>query len=102
MDGVRRGAVYAHPTLDRRFVVLSADRLTESGTAIVAEIYPEPPAGMRGLLAVTLPPDAPVAGAVLAWRINYISVDRLGKHLGELSPATMELVDMALRTAMDL
>jgi mRNA-degrading endonuclease toxin of MazEF toxin-antitoxin module len=99
---VRRGDVYAHATFDRHFVIVSTDRLTEIGTAMVAEIFPKSPAGTRGLLAVTLGEDDPVPGAVLAWRVNYVAADRLGEHLGRLSGATMEVVDMALRTAMDL
>jgi mRNA-degrading endonuclease toxin of MazEF toxin-antitoxin module len=99
---VKRGDVYAHATLTRQFVIVSTDRLTEAGTAIVAEVHPEVPAGMRGMLAVTLGPDDPLPGAVLAWRVNYVAASRLGKHLGRLSESTMEVVSMALRTAMDL
>jgi hypothetical protein len=36
------------------------------------------------------------------WRINWRAVDRLGERLGQLSNATMEVIDMALRTALDL
>jgi mRNA-degrading endonuclease toxin of MazEF toxin-antitoxin module len=99
---MRRGDVYAHATFPRQFVVVSTDRLTEVGTAIVAEIHPEVPAGMRGMLAVALSSEDPVPGAVLTWRVNYVTADRLGKHLGRLSEATMEVISMALRTAMDL
>jgi mRNA-degrading endonuclease toxin of MazEF toxin-antitoxin module len=83
-------------------VIISTDRLTEVGTAIVAEIHPQVPAGTRGMLAVTLGPNDPVDGAVLAWRINWLAADRLGEHLGRLNDATMEVIDMALRTALDL
>jgi len=99
---VRRGDVFHHSALDRRFVVVSTDRLTEAGTAIVAEVHPEIPIGMRGMLAVSLRDEDPVGGAVLGWRVNYIAADRLGKHLGRLTDETMEIVDMALRTALDL
>jgi mRNA-degrading endonuclease toxin of MazEF toxin-antitoxin module len=99
---VRRGEVYAHAAFPRQFVVVSTDRLTETGTAIVAEIHPEVPAGTRGMLAVTLGDNDPIPGAVLAWRVNWLIADRLGEHLGRLSETTMEVVDMALRTALDL
>lgn len=102
VGGVRRGEVYAHATFDRRLAVVSCDELTELGTAVVVEIAPEVPAGMRGMLAVALGQGDPVPGAVLAWRVNYVTADRLGRRLGRLSEATMDVVDMALRTAMDL
>nr|MDT0660876.1 type II toxin-antitoxin system PemK/MazF family toxin [Micromonospora sp. DSM 115978] len=99
---MRRGEVYSHAQFDRQFVIVSTDRLTESGTAIVVEISPEVPAGTRGMLAVALPATESVGGAVLAWRVNYVKADRLGKHLGAMSPESMDMIDMALRTAMDL
>jgi mRNA-degrading endonuclease toxin of MazEF toxin-antitoxin module len=99
---VKRGEVYRHTTLPRLFVVVSCDELTELGTAIVAEIAPEVPAGMRGMLAVTLRDDDPVAGAVLAWRVNYMTAARLGEYVGMLTDPTMEVVGMSVRTAMDL
>ncbi|MDG4792093.1 type II toxin-antitoxin system PemK/MazF family toxin [Micromonospora sp. WMMD1102] len=99
---MRRGDVYSHATFDRQFVIVSTDRLTESGTVIVVEISPEVPAGTRGMLAVALTDTEPVHGAVLAWRVNYVKAERLGKHLGALSAEAIDMVDMALRTAMDL
>jgi mRNA-degrading endonuclease toxin of MazEF toxin-antitoxin module len=99
---MRRGVVFAHPKIDRRFVVVSTDRLTETGTVIIAEIKGEIPAELRGMLAVGLRADDPVAGAVLGWRVNYVAAHRLGQRLGRLSDETMEVVAMALRTAMDL
>jgi mRNA-degrading endonuclease toxin of MazEF toxin-antitoxin module len=99
---VKRGDVYTHPTVNRRFVVVSTNRLTEAGTVIVAEVSPEYPAGLRGMLAVALRDDDPIRGAVLGWRVNYVAAERLGTHLGRLSDETMEVVDIAVRTAMDL
>jgi mRNA-degrading endonuclease toxin of MazEF toxin-antitoxin module len=99
---VRRGDIYTHATFPRQFVVVSTDRLTHAGTAIVAEIHPDVPTGTRGMLAVPLTEQDPLRGAVLAWRVNYLAADRLGEHLGRLSAETIEVMDMALRTAMDL
>lgn len=99
---MRRGDVFNHAQFDRQFVIVSTDRLTEAGTAIVVEISPEVPAGTRGMLAVALADTEPAHGAVLAWRVNYVKAERLGKHLGSLSAESMDMVDMALRTAMDL
>jgi mRNA-degrading endonuclease toxin of MazEF toxin-antitoxin module len=99
---VKRGAVYRHATFPRLFLVISCDELTELGTAIVAEIAPEVPVGMRGMLAVALRDDDPVHGAVLAWRVNYVTAARLGEYVGQLTEQTMEVVGMAVRTAMDL
>lgn len=102
MGAVRRGDLVRHAIFPRDFLVVSVDELTSLGTAIVVEVAPEVPSGMRGMLAVTLGADDPISGAVLAWRVNYTTADRLGEHLGEISPETMEVVEMALRTAMDL
>lgn len=99
---MRRGDVYAHAQFDRQFVIVSTDRLTEAGTAIIVELAPDAPSGTRGMLAITLPDSEPIAGTVLAWRVNYVKTERLGKPQGRLSPETMDMVDMALRTAMDL
>lgn len=100
---MRRGDVYAHRAYDRHFVIVATDRLTEAGTAIVAEVHPSVPEGTRGMLAVSLSPgEDGLAGAVLAWRVNYVVASRLGDRIGRLSDGTMEVVDMALRTAMDL
>jgi mRNA-degrading endonuclease toxin of MazEF toxin-antitoxin module len=102
VGGVRRGEVYTHASFDRRLAVVSCDELTDLGTAVVVEVATEVPVGMRGMLAVGLTDRDPVGGAVLAWRINYVTADRLGTCLGRLSEETMDVVDMALRTAMDL
>lgn len=99
---MRRGDVYSHAQFDRQFVIVSTNLLTDTGTAIIVEIAPEAPAGTRGMLCVSLGEDEPIGGAVLAWRVNYVKADRLGKHLGTLSTETMDVVAMALRTAMDL
>lgn len=99
---MRRGDVYSHAQFDRHFVIVSTDLLTDTGTAIIVEIGPEAPAGTRGMLCVALGEDEPINGAVLAWRVNYVKADRLGKHLGTLSSQTMDVVSMTLRTAMDL
>lgn len=99
---MKRGDVYAHAKLPRQFVIVSTNRLTETGTAVIAEIKPEIPIELRGMLAVGLRDADPVDGAVLGWRVNYIAAHRLGRYLGRLSDETMEVVDMALRTAMEL
>jgi mRNA-degrading endonuclease toxin of MazEF toxin-antitoxin module len=99
---VRRGEVYAHSTFDRSFVVVSTGRLNEIGAVIVVEIAPEMPQGSLGMLAVALRPDDGLTGAALAWRVNYLNASRLGARLGALSAETMEVLDMALRTAMEL
>lgn len=101
---MKRGDVYAHSTYPRRFVVVSSDELTELGTVVVAELVPAAPPGTRGVLAVRLSREdrVPDGGAVLAWRVNYVPVVRLGDHLGKLSDRTMDSVSMALRAALDL
>jgi mRNA-degrading endonuclease toxin of MazEF toxin-antitoxin module len=99
---VRRGEVYAHASFPRRFAVVSTDRIGESGTVVVAEIVPEAVGGVLAMFAVTLGAADPVPGTVLAWRLNYLAAGRLGRHLGQLSQATMDIVDIALRTALEL
>jgi mRNA-degrading endonuclease toxin of MazEF toxin-antitoxin module len=99
---VRRGTVVGHALRDRRFVVVSCQALTETGTAVVAEIADAAPRGSRGLLAIPLTEADPVPGAVLVWRINYLSAERLGAELGQLTNATLERLDIALRAALDL
>jgi mRNA-degrading endonuclease toxin of MazEF toxin-antitoxin module len=99
---MKRGAVYRHAAFPRQFVVISCDELTDLGTAIVAEIVPEVPIGMHGMLAVALRDDDPIHGAVLAWRVNYVTAARLGDYVGQLTEQTMETVAMSVRTAMDL
>ncbi|HEY3506983.1 MAG TPA: hypothetical protein VGN37_29855 [Actinocatenispora sp.] len=46
--------------------------------------------------------DDPVPGAVLAWRINCLSAERLGAALGDLTGETVERMDIALRAVLDL
>lgn len=99
-----RGGVYAHATFThRRFVVVSADPLSETGTVLVVEVADEAPtAGPLPMLAVTLTPDDGLTGVVLGWRINFTPAGRLGALLGQISPSTMDSVDVALRAALDL
>lgn len=99
---MRRGTVVGHPVRDRRFVVVSCEALTDAGTVIVSEVADAVPSGARGMLAVPLTDADPVQGAVLVWRINYMAADRLGEVLGDLTGATVERLDMALRAALDL
>lgn len=99
---MKRGTVVGHALRDRRFVVVSCQAITDTGTVVVLEIADDVPAGARGLLAVPLTEDDPVPGAVLVWRVNYMSTDRLGSALGQLTDATVERLDMALRAALDL
>jgi mRNA-degrading endonuclease toxin of MazEF toxin-antitoxin module len=99
---VRRGTVVGHALRDRRFVVVSCQAITDTGTAVVVEIADTVPAGARGMLAVPLTEEDPVPGAVLVWRINYVSADRLGAELGQLSESTVERLDMALRAGLVL
>ncbi len=72
---MRPGEVYAHTTFPRQFVVVSADELTEHGTAIVVELAPAASPGVRGVLAVGLTEEdaVPDAGSVLAWRFNCLA-----------------------------
>lgn len=99
---MKRGEVISHAVRDRRFVVVSCNALNNVGTVIAAEIADSVPAGTQGMLAVLLTDADPVPGAVLAWRVNYVSAQRLGESLGELSPDTLERVDMAVRAALEL
>jgi mRNA-degrading endonuclease toxin of MazEF toxin-antitoxin module len=94
--------VVGHALRDRRFVVVSCQAITDTGTVVVAEIADAVPSGARGMLAVPLTDADPVSGAVLSWRINYMAADRLGGQLGELSAETVERLDMALRATLDL
>jgi mRNA-degrading endonuclease toxin of MazEF toxin-antitoxin module len=101
---VKRGDILAHPSNpDRVLVLVSADQLTQAGTALLVELADAAPAGLRGLLTVTLDADQDgVAGVVRVDRLGYYATGRLGAPRGALSDATMQLVDMALRTALDL
>lgn len=99
---MRRGTVIGHALRDRRFVVVSCQAISDTGTVVVAEISDMVPSGARGMLAVPLIDADPVPGAVLSWRINYMSADRLGEELGELTAETIERLDMALRATLDL
>ncbi|WP_144118655.1 hypothetical protein [Catellatospora sichuanensis] len=71
---------------------------------IVAEISPTVPSGTRGMLAVQLGETDPTAGAVIAYRLNWQTADRMAdwKFIGRVSEATLDVVAMAIRTAMDL
>ncbi|MGH3545951.1 MAG: type II toxin-antitoxin system PemK/MazF family toxin [Mycobacteriales bacterium] len=99
---MRRGEVVSHPVRDRRFVIVSCNALNNVGTVVVAEVSDTVPEGTRGMLAVPLTESDPVSGAVLAWRINYLAVQRLGDSLGQLSSQTLERVDVAIRAALEL
>jgi hypothetical protein len=101
---VNRGDIWEHPLRGRQFVVVATKHLVETGTVIVAEIAPEVPAGTKGMLAVQLGDDDPVGGAVIAYRVNWQASERMAdwKFVGRLSAATLDVVDMALRAAMDL
>lgn len=102
-NDVCRGDVYGHPTLARRFVVVSTDRLSETGSVIVAEVGAGTPLAERlAMFAVSLGPDDGVSGVVLGWRVNWLNASRLGSPQGRIGAASMELVDVALRAAMDL
>jgi mRNA-degrading endonuclease toxin of MazEF toxin-antitoxin module len=91
--------MFAH----RRFVVVSANELTEFGTVIVAEFAEDEPAGPRGVLSVAAQNgDYDLHGVVLAWRVNWMQAKMLGPRIGRLSDSTMYQVDMALRAALDL
>ena len=70
---MRRGTVVGHALRDRRFVVVSCQPITDTGTVIVAEIADDVPLGARGMLAVPLTSDDPVPGAVLASRMHYLA-----------------------------
>lgn len=85
-------------------MIVSTDHLTETGTVIVAEIVPDVPTGTRGMLAVQLGEDDPCQGAVIAYRINWQAAERMAdwKYVGRVSEATLDVIGMALRTAMDL
>lgn len=101
---MRRGDVLEHPLRGRRFVVVATQYLVDVGVVVVAEVAPVVPAGTRGMLAVQLAKADPVGGAVLAYRLNWLAADRLDgwKRLGRLCDTSVELVDMALRAALDL
>jgi|GEM_PF-7124661 len=102
VSSVKRGEVISHAVRERQFVVISCNALNNVGAVVVAEIAGVIPAGARGMLAVPLADTDPVPGAVLAWRVNYLSAERLGESLGELSPDTLERVDAAVRAALEL
>jgi hypothetical protein len=71
---------------------------------ILAEIAAAVPEGTRGMLAVQLGDDDPAEGAVIGYRVNWQTAERMAdwKYIGRLADATMEVVAMALRTSMDL
>lgn len=104
MGRVNRAEIWEHPLRGRQFVVVSTQRLTDSGTVILAEIASEVPEGTRGMLAVHLGEGDPVSGAVIGYRVNWQTAERMAewKYVGRVSDATMEVIAMALRTAMDL
>jgi mRNA-degrading endonuclease toxin of MazEF toxin-antitoxin module len=101
---VNRGDIWEHPLRGRRFAIVSTDHLNDTGTVIVAEIVPDAPHGTRGMLAVTLNDNDPCAGTVIAYRINWQATERMAdwKYIGRLSAQTTDIINMALRTAMDL
>jgi hypothetical protein len=101
---VNRGDVWEHPLRGRQFVVVATRHLLDTGTVILAEIAPEVPVGTKGMLAVQLGGEDPAGGAVIAYRVNWQAIERMAdwKYLGRLSAATLDVVDMALRAAMDL
>lgn len=100
-----RGGVYTYHGIRRsEFVVLSINALNAAGTVVVAEITPEAPEDLRGLLAVQLTDADPLPGQwVLCWRINYASAGRFdlaGCH-GKVSAGTMAKVVSAVRSAIE-
>jgi hypothetical protein len=101
---VNRGDVWEHPLRGRRFVVVSTDHLTVTGTVILVEIASEVPAGTRGMLAVHLDEEDGIGGAVIGYRLNWQAAGRMAgwKYVGRISENTLEVIDMALRTSMDL
>jgi mRNA-degrading endonuclease toxin of MazEF toxin-antitoxin module len=101
---VNRGEVWEHPLRGRRFVIVSTDHLTVTGTVILVEIASEVPAGTRGMLAVHLTEHDDVGGAAIGYRLNWQAARRMAnwKYLGRVSENNLEVIDMALRTSMDL
>lgn len=101
---MNRGDVWEHPLRGRRFVIVSTDHLTVTGTVILVEIASDVPAGTRGMLAVQLTEEDGIGGAVIGYRVNWQAADRMieWKYLGRISENTLEVIEMALRTSMDL
>ena len=100
---VMRGGVYRHTKFGRHFLVVSTAALNTNGAAIVVEVDDEAPSDVRGMFVVRFGADDPLPGAVvLCWRLNWMAAERLGDHRGDVDEATMEAVEMAVRSTMDL
>ena len=100
---VMRGGIYQHANFGRHFLVVSTAALNTNGAAIVVEVDNQVPDGVRGMFVVRLGADDPIPGAVaLCWRLNWLAAERLGDHQGDVDDTTMEAVEMAVRSAMDL
>jgi mRNA-degrading endonuclease toxin of MazEF toxin-antitoxin module len=84
---------------------VSADALTDAGTALMIELVDKAPEGTRGLLSVPLAEyyrDFGCGGAARADRLGYFATARLGEPVGQIDDDTMADIDSALRVALDL
>jgi hypothetical protein len=98
-DRVRRGGVHRVQPVAREFLVISIDTLNDSGTAIVVEVGDARAwSDYRNLLVV------PFGGSdrcALAWRVNYMRADRLGRPIDTVDADTLARVVAALTAAVE-
>lgn len=99
---MRRGEVWLVHGLgrDRHVLVVGNDIITaSSGSALVATVDLGD-ALITSLVTVRI--TEPVSGVVRAHEISMTRKERFAEALGIVDAATMDMVDAALRTALDL
>lgn len=83
--------------------VISSDEMHEATSrALVARITNDAEAADTGV-SVPVPPDLPVSGWIMPDRLMEVRQERLGEEsLGELPPATMDHLDVALAVVLGI
>lgn len=83
--------------------VISSDEMHEvTSRALVARITNDAEAADTGV-SVPVPADLPVSGWIMPDRLMEVRQERLGKEsLGELPPATMDHLDVALAVVLGI
>jgi hypothetical protein len=100
---IARGDMVAYKTAMgvRHLVVLSIDSLTAAGTAIVVEADDRDPiSGLQSLLTVPLMP----GWHAKAWRMNYMSAERLttgGEVIATISAEQLARIVAAVNAAIE-
>lgn len=100
---MRRGEVWRVLVLGRReriVVIVGHDQVTAARDDVLCVQLDQTPGLTGSLLAV--PVEKPVAGFARAVTVGPLSKPSFVERLGELDPATLEQLDIALRAAMDL